>query len=287
MIRSLSPLASTSAATAARQRGPRSQEFAEERGGTNVTFSACAALVTATGLAVAPQVHAGTVGEAPSRRDETLASLVKRSTTQVGDYTLYVRPADVDLKPSLKGGELGLRVKGEFLDSELAKATPLEGGWTQVQGLRGRLQGNFNTYGDNRANLNLEAFRRWEGKLDNGMQARFEVSGGTVYNILDSTTQVGFHLRQELKGGDFTWQNQPLSWHLEGRQGMWQRVQGSRPDEPALQWRYEFLVGVRRDFPMKIFGKPAVISTIVGPQFQGDHNHAFEVSPKLKLRVHY
>lgn len=250
------------------------------------SWTSCAAVATLTGVCLAPQVQAASVTKQVAKHNPELSSLFTRSSTQVGEYTLNFRPADLDVAPKLSHGKPGLRVKGEFLDAELAKATPLESNWTRVQGLRGRLQGELTTVGDHRASVHLEAFRRWEGSFSNGMQAKFEVSGGSYHNLLDSTTSVGFNLRQEVKGGNFRWHNQPLSWHLEGRQGISQRLGDGPSGQPAKQFNYEFLVGLRRDYPMTIFGKTAVVSTVIGPEFHGNQNRSLEVSPKVKVRVH-
>lgn len=247
-----------------------------------------AGLVALTGLSLAPQpAQAANVGKTMARVNPDLADVFTKSSTQVGEYTLHFRPADIDVSPRLSGMKPGLRVKGEFLDAELSKTLPLNEGWTQTQGLRGRIHGDINTFGDVNGSLNLEGFRRWEGNLKPGLHAKFEVSGGAYQDLVHNTTSVGFQAYQEVKGGDFRWRDQPLSWHLEGRQSVGQRVAGSNGEQPSTRFGYSFLVGVRRDYPMKIFGRPAVVSAIVGPDFHGNQDKSFEVSPKVKMRVNF
>jgi len=266
---------------------PCQNRFPEERPERRIPRRGAFAGLAALGgiSALAPQmVQAASL----TRHVETpgLKDLFTRSETNLGEYNLRFRPGDLDVAPRLRDGKPGLRLKGEFLDTELSKTESLGNNWTQTQGLRGRIQGEITTYGDNRANLNLEAFRRWEGPLSKGFQGRFEVSGGSYTDLLNSTTGMGLQFRQEIKGGDFTWAEQPLSWHLEGRQGIFHRVKG-QSETPAQQYNYEFLVGLRRDFPMTVWGKPAVLSTIVGPEFHGNQDKSFEVSPKAKVRLRF
>ncbi len=247
-----------------------------------------AGLAALTGISMAPQVaQAANVGKTLTRVNPELADVFTKSSTQVGEYTLHFRPADIDVSPRLSGMKPGLRVKGEFLDAELSKTLPLSEGWTQTQGLRGRIHGDISTFGDVNGSLNLEGFRRWEGNLKPGLHAKFEVSGGAYQDLIHNTTSLGMQAYQEIKGGDFTWHNQPLSWHLEGRQSIGQRVAGSYADQPSTQYHYSFLTGVRRDYPMKVFGRQAVVSAIVGPDFHGNQTKKFEVSPKLKVRVQF
>ncbi|MCW5867766.1 MAG: hypothetical protein KIS61_10920 [Candidatus Eremiobacteraeota bacterium] len=247
-----------------------------------------AGLAVLTGISMAPQVaQAANVGKTVARVNPELADVFTKSSTQVGDYTLHFRPADIDVSPRLSGRKPGLRFKGEFFDAELSKTLPLNDGWTRTQGLRGRVHGDINTFGDVNGSLHLEGFRRWEGNLKPGLHARFEVSGGAYQDLIHNTTNVGLQAYQEVKGGDFKWREQSLSWHLEGRQSIGQRVAGSHAEQPSTQFRYSFLVGVRRDYPMKVFGRPAVVSAIVGPDFHGSQDKSFEVSPKLKMRVQF
>jgi len=263
----------------------RTDEAVQERSSAPKGLVGAASLAVLTGVSMAPQVaQAANVGKHMAKVSPELTDMFTSSTTQVGDYTLRFRPADLDITPKLSHMKPGLRVKGEFLDAELAKSVSLEGGWTRTQGLRGRVHGDINTFGDTNASVNLEGFRRWEGDIKPGLHGKFEVSGGAYQDLVHNSTAVGMQFYQEVKGGDFTFHDQPLSWHLEGRQNISQRVRGSVA-EPSRQFHYEFLVGVRRDYPMKIFGRPAVVSTVLGPSFHGNQDKSFEVSPKLKVRV--
>lgn len=238
-------------------------------------------------VAAAPQVaQAGNVAKAAVKHVPLLTDIFSKSETSVGDYNLNLRPVDLDLRPRLSGGKPELRFRGTFLDAELSKATQLSGGWTQTQGLRGRVRAEFRTSGEHQSGLSLEGFRRWEGSLGNSMRGMMEVSLGNYSDFTHSTSSVGINLRQELKGGEFEVAQQPLSWHLEGRQSYHYTYDGT-PQENHSPWNYEFLVGVRRDFPTKIFGKAATISTIVGPELQGDQQKPFEVKPKVKVRVRF
>lgn len=245
-----------------------------------------AGLAAITAVSVAPQVaQAANVGKVVTTANPALTDMFTSTTTQVGDYSLHFRPADIDISPRLHGLKPGLRAKGEFLDAELSRTIKLDDGWTRTQGLRGRIHGDISTFGDVNSSLNLEGFRRWEGNLKPGLQAKFEVSGGAYQDLVHSTTSLGFQAYQEVKGGDFTWHNQPLSWHLEGRESVGQRVAGSYANSPSTQYHYEFLVGVRRDYPMKVFGHNAIVSAVVGPEIHGNQDRSFGFSPKLKVRV--
>lgn len=235
------------------------------------TQARCLSLVALSALALAPQP-----GEAAEKLPETRVA--------VGDYTLRVRPGDLDLSPRLKDRQLGLRLKGEMLDTELSRTRDVGDGWSSTYGLRGRIQGQTATYGDSQASLNVEAFRRWEGTVSDGIPARFEVSGGSYHDILRGTTSLGVQLRQELKGGQLKLLNQPLSWAVEGRQGYSYRVQGQALG-PATSYNYSLLLGVRRDFSTTLMGKNAVVSVIVGPELHGDQSTPVEVRPKAKVRV--
>lgn len=287
-MRNLSPLTTGPAFVGPHRQLSTSTAVEQKGGGCPKGLIGAAGLAALTGLSMAPQVaHAANVGKTVAKVNPELGDVFTRSSTQVGDYTLHFRPADIDVSPRLSGMKPGLRVKGEFLDAELSKTLPLNDGWTQTQGLRGRIHGDINTFGAVNGSLNLEGFRRWEGNLKPGLQARFEVSGGAYQDLIHNTTSVGMQAYQEIKGGDFKWHNQPLSWHLEGRQSVGQRVAGSNGDQPSTQYHYSFLVGVRRDYPMKVFGRQAVVSAILGPDLHGNQDKKFEVSPKLKMRVQF
>ncbi len=238
-------------------------------------------------LSAAPGlVRAADMGQVRITELPPVSQLLSKSETQLGDYRLRVEPVDLDLNPRLRDGQLGLRLKGEFLKSELSRSVELQGGWRQTQGLRGTLSGEINTYAQPRANLSLEAFRRWDGSLGKDMQAMFEVSMGNFYDGVHRANSFGVQARQELKGGSFEWAGHPLSWHLEGRQSLHYHVQGELEEKPS-NWRYSFLAGVRRDFPITVFGKPAVLSAIVGPELRGQEHKPLELAPKAKVRVRF
>jgi len=238
-------------------------------------------------VAATPQVaHAGNVAKVAVKQVPSLTDIFSKSETTVGDYSLNLRPMDLDLRPRLSGGKPELRLRGTFLDAELSKTTQLSEDWTQTQGLRGRLRGELRTSGEHQAGMSLEGFRRWEGSLGGTMRGMAEVSLGNYSDFTQNTSSVGIHFRQELKGGEFEFANQPLSWHVEGRQ-IYHYTYDGTPQENHSPWNYEFLLGVRRDFPMKIFGKNATVSTIVGPELQGDQQQPFEIKPKVKVRVRF
>lgn len=199
---------------------------------------------------------------------------------RVGEYTLHLRPADIDLNPRWHDNKPGLRLKGVWLDSELSRQVG-----DSTYGLRGRLQGAATTYGDNNASANVEAFRRWEGKLSDH-PAMFEVSSGAYRDLLHSTTSLGVQLRQEVKGGSFTWLGQPLSWALDGRQSYSVRVQGD-DGQPGRQFHYSMLVGVQRDFQTHLLGRDATLSLTVGPELRGDQDTSAHLAPKIKARVRF
>lgn len=214
------------------------------------------------------------------------AAPTDETRVRCGDYTLRLKPADLDLKPGLHGGVPGLRLRGEWLDTELSRQVTGEDGWTTTHGLRGRLQGQATTYGDNNAQLNLESFRRWEGRVYSDLPATFEVSGGAYRDLLHNSTSVGMQFRQEVKGGDFAFLGQPLAWALDGRQSFTVRVQG-HGDEPRRQFHYSMLVGVQRDIQTSLLGHKATVSVIVGPELRGDQQTALHIGPKVKARVRF
>jgi hypothetical protein len=239
---------------------------AGEEGDLMAMSKALSALALA-GAALAPQ---------PAEAEET--------RTRLGDYTLRVRPADLDVRPRLEDGKLGLKLKGEWLDSELSREMTRNDGSTVTQGLRGRVHGEYTTFSSSQASLNLEAFRRWEGTIMTDRPALFEVSAGAYRDLAHNITRVGFQMRQELKGGSFSVLGQPLSWAAEGRQSYSYRVQGHSA-EPANRFDYSMLVGVRRDFETTLVGKKATVSVIIGPELRGDSDTSVELRPKAKVRV--
>lgn len=208
----------------------------------------------------------------------------EETRTRLGDYTLRVRQADLAVRPRLQDGKLGLKLKGEWLDSELSRQMTQSDGSIVTQGLRGRVYGEYTTFATSQASLNLEAFRRWEGKVFTERPALFEVSAGAYRDLAHNTTRVGLQMRQEIKGGSFSVLGQPLSWAAEGRQSYSYRVQGHSA-EPANRFDYSMLIGVRRDFETTLVGKKATISVIVGPELRGDSDTSLELRPKARVRV--
>lgn len=238
-------------------------------------------LMAVAALTLAPQMaQAADLDSHLSEAAPQTAPLFENHQVAVGDYTLRFEPVDVDLSPKLSHMTPGLRLKGEFMETSLARTTDLGQGWTATQGLRGKLLGDFRTYDDSRVNLGLEAFKRWEGPLGHDMHGEFEFVAGSNHEFLERGTEVGAYFRQEVTGGDFQFWNQPLSWHLEGREGYRHNL-----DQGEGGPYYNALVGVRRDFEVEAFGRKGTISTIVGPEVSGNQDHSFEVSPKLKVRL--
>lgn len=238
-------------------------------------------LMAAAALTLAPQMaQAADLDSHLSQAAPETSTLFERHEVGLGDYTLRFEPVDVDLSPKLAHGVPGLRLKGELMETSLARTTDLGDGWSATQGLRGKLLGDFRTYDDSRVNLGFEAFKRWEGPVGRDMHGEFEFVAGTNHEFLERGTEVGAYFRQEVTGGDFQFWNQPLAWHLEGRQGYRHNL-----DQGEGGLYYNALVGVRRDFEVEAFGRRGTISTIVGPEFSGNQDHSFEVSPKLKVRL--
>jgi hypothetical protein len=219
---------------------------------------------------------------AATTQDPDISALFEKTQTKVGDYTLDFRPVDVDLSPRFKGIKPGLRARGDFLQAELSKREPVNEDWSRVQGLRGRLHGNINTFGDASAELNVEAFRRWEGSWGRTMSAMVEVSSGVYRDLHEGTTSTGVQLRQELKGGRFEFAGQPLSWNIQGRQSYRHVMDG---DSANSGLSYEVLLGARRDFQVNLFGKEGTLSAVVGPQLRGGPTESAKVSPKVQLRL--
>ena len=226
-----------------------------------------------------PQAHASSE---ILTQEKPAASLFEKSETQIGDYKLEFRPVDVDINPRLKGLKPGLRARGDFLQAELSKREPAGQDFTRVQGLRGRIHGNITTYGDANAEVNLEAFRRWEGNFSHDSTAMFEVSSGVYRDILGQSTSAGVQLRQEYKGGSFEIAGQPLSWHVQGRQSYRHVFDG---DSTNSGFSYDVLVGARRDFQLDLLGKPATLSLVVGPQLRGNPSESAKISPKVQARL--
>lgn len=238
-------------------------------------------------LSLAPAVsQAKDVGGMISEQVPELGDLFAQQHHKIGEYNLTFQPADLSINPSFHGLKPGLRVRGDLLKTEFAKSEKLTGGWTVTSGIRGALNSEFRTNGDNHANLNLEAFKRWDGSLGGDVKGMFEVAGGTYHNLLDRNTSVGVHLRQEVRGGNFTLMGQPVSWHIDGRENFGRVVSGQAAPGQS-DWNYEVLVGVRRDFPMQVWGHKATLQVVAGPEVSGDQFKQFKINPKVRARVSF
>jgi hypothetical protein len=265
-----------------------SYDPAERQDESNRDWGRTAAWVGLGALSLAPNlVQAKDVGKVVTEHLPGLTDVFSQSETQVGDYKLTFKGADINVSPRFRGLKPGVRLRGDFLRTEFAKTESIGDGWSKTQGLRGILHGQVSTHNVAEAQVNLEAFSRWNGTVGKGVNSTFEVSGGTYYDAMNSTASVGVSARQEFKGGNFEIAGQPLSWNVEGNQSVRQIVKGDNGSGSNLNWNYEVLVGVRRDYPMQIFGKNANVSVVLGPEIAGNQQDHFKVAPKLKVRVRY
>jgi hypothetical protein len=261
---------------------------AERQDDSGRDWGRTAAWIGVGALSLAPNlVQAKDVGKIITNHAPGLTDVFAQSESQVGDYKLSFRGADINVAPRFHGFKPGVRLRGDFLKTEFSKTEALGDGWTQTQGLRGILHGQVSTSDKGEAQVNLEAFKRWNGTVGKGVNATLEVAGGTYYDATYATTSVGVSARQEFKGGNFEVAGQPLSWNVEGNQSVRRIVGGSNDTGSSLNWNYEVLAGVRRDYPMQVFGKKANVSVVLGPEFSGNQQDHFKVSPKLKVRVRY
>ena len=208
----------------------------------------------------------------------------------MGDYELQWKPVDISINPRLSHLKPGLLVRGDVLENSLVKTTKIGNDWTEAKGLRGRIHGEINTYGNSSATLNLEAFKRWQGPLTPGINGTFEVSGGSYTDLLNKNSGVGMHFRQEIRGGHFSVAGHDMSYHIDGKQDFGYRLTGNAaPDSSGSrkQMSYEFLFGARKDFPTNIWGRSGTIVVVAGPQIHGDQDKAFEVRPKVDVRLRF
>lgn len=265
-----------------------SYDPAERQDDSSRDWGRTAAWVGLGALSLVPNlVQAKDVGGIITQHAPELTDVFAQNETKVGDYKLSFQGADINVAPRFHGFKPGLRLRGDFLRTEFAKTESVGNGWTQTQGARGILHGQISTNNKSEAQLNLEVFKRWNGTVGKGVNATLEVSAGNYYDATHATNSIGISARQELKGGSFEFAGQPLSWNVEGNQSVRRLTSGSNDTGSNLNWNYEVLVGVRRDYPTQIFGKNATVSVVAGPELAGNQQDHFHVNPKLKVRVRY
>lgn len=215
--------------------------------------------------------------------------LTERQEIDLGqDWQFHFEALDVDLKPKWRDGP-ALRLKGDFLETGLRKVEDLGDGWKSSKGIRAELQGEVNSYESPRLDLSLQAYKRWEGPIAEDFDARFDVGFGLTNRFMgEGPTEglsAGIHLRQELEGGKFQVGGYDLRWYLEAREGLTHNF--STGD---LNASYKVMVGPKKDFSFKVFGRKGRLTLTVGPEVKGKfgtETDPFSVGVKAKTKIRF
>ncbi len=198
-------------------------------------------------------------------------------------WHLSFEAVDVDLRPRWKDGP-ALKIKGDFLETSLQKTRQLGNGWSSTQGFRLELNGEIRTYDKPQLDLNLQAFRRWEGPLGDDYRSRFDVGVGVRHRFVGQEHQeglgAGFSMRQEVEGGGFHLWGQDYDWYIEGRQHLFHNLTNGDTDG-----RYSIMAGPKRDFKVAAFGKSGRLSVAAGPELKGDFNQGVNLGVKAKVKL--
>lgn len=205
-------------------------------------------------------------------------------------WHLSFEPLDVDLRPRWEDGGPALKLKGDFLETSIQRQQDIGGGWTRTRGLRGELRGEVTTYDDPELDLNLQAFQRWEGPLNDDYQARFDAGVGIRHrfmgeNELEEGLRAGVSFRQEIQGGGFEFRGHDYRWYMEGRQDAYYNV-----DTGQTEASYRFMGGPSRDFDVKLLGREGRITITAGPEIKGStesHRDPLELGFKVKVRSRF
>lgn len=203
-------------------------------------------------------------------------------TTKIGDYDLRFRPMDVDLKPKLKSGVPGLRLKGEFLETSIAKTDDVGDGWTRRQGFSAKLEGEVTTYGSPKLHWNAGVFREYRGIVGEDYQARFQTNLGFRQNFIgeDDGLSGGIGFRQEIEGGQHSLWGHDYQIYAEGRQGAYYNF-----DKGETNLSYSFMVGPKKDFEIGLFGRKGKLTITAGPEVKGNSTgDPFDFGFKTKAR---
>lgn len=189
---------------------------------------------------------------------------------------------DVDLRPRWEDGP-ALKIKGDFLETSLQKTKLLESGWNSTQGFRLELNGEIRTYDKPQLDLNLQAFRRWEGPLGDDYRSRFDLGVGVRQRFVGQDHQeglgVGFSMRQEVEGGGFRLWGHDYDWYAEGRQHLFHNLTSGETDG-----RYSIMAGPKRDFKVAAFGKSGRLSVAAGPELKGNLDQGINLGVKAKIK---
>lgn len=211
--------------------------------------------------------------------------VLRERETQVGDFKLRFRPLDVNLNPRLQGMKPGLKLKGEFLETNLAKSQELGDGWTSTEGASARLRGHLTTYGNNELDLEAGLYKEYRGPVAKDYQARLRVDAGLRHRFVGDNpgTRVGFGLHQELEGGNFETFGHKYQLYAEGNQGLYYNLATGKPE-----LSYNVMAGPKKDFELSLFGKKGKLTVAAGPEISGNNQgEAFQVGFKTKARLRF
>lgn len=211
--------------------------------------------------------------------------LLKDRETEVGDYKLRFRPMDVNINPRFQGFTPGLKLKGEFLETNLAKTESLGGGWTTSQGASARLRGQVTTYGRNELDLEAGLYKEYRGPIAQDFQVRLRADAGIRHRFVGENPgmRVGVGLHQELEGGHFETFGHEYQLYAEGRQGLYYNVETSKPE-----LSYSVMAGPKKDFDVSLLGKKGKLTIAAGPEISGNNQgEAFNVGFKTKARLRF
>lgn len=238
----------------------------------------------------------------------------ERIKTQWGDVTLQFSPAEFDLAPQRSHHKIGLRLTAEVLNLTLARtqrdapddtpdgaATNGLGGGLKTVGLRGRLQGQTSHYQQDGVNSQIEWFRRWEGRKQGisgwapEIQLEYEWASGLLHDHLSGQDFWTVNASQSLRAplpAQWQWVGQdglrgqhPLYWLVDAKQTFSHRL---NTGPGGRNWsEYSVLLGVQKDFPWQLMGKPAYLALMVGPEFSGDREKWAKVQGRVRLRLKF
>ena len=215
-------------------------------------------------------------------------ALTDRQEHKIGDWNLSFQPTDVSLRPRWDDGPQ-LKLKGDFLETSLYQTNQLDNGWSTHKGVRGRLRGEISTTGETELDVYLQAFKGWEGPINEDYQGRFDVGVGVRDRLSGEEEQpglsAGVSFRQRIEGGGFEFRGDDYTWSLDARQHAYHNFQSGKTDVS-----YKVHVGPRRDFDVKLFGRKGKIEATVGPEFRGstaEGKDGFDVGFKAKIRTRF
>lgn len=205
-------------------------------------------------------------------------------------WHLSFEPLDINLRPKWKDGGPALRMKGDFLETAIQKQEDIGNGWTTTKGLRGELEGEVNTYEKPELDIRVQAFKRWEGPLNDDYDARFDVGVGVRNRFMgehehEEGLQVGVSARQEIEGGGFEFRGHDYRWYMEGRQHVYRNMTTNQTEA-----NYKFMIGPKRDFDVSLFGREGRVTLTVGPEIKGstlEGKDPFEVGIKAKIKTRF